>query len=89
MLFLCRALVAGGGSWFAGGSLTFADFLAWEVLDQHRLLVPDCLAGLPVLASFMARFEALDKIAAYLTAPRYKQFPIWSARAKYGYHPTN
>ena len=34
---------AHGGAWFAGDNLTFADFVAWELLDQHRLLIPGCL----------------------------------------------
>ena len=38
-----RFLLAGKGSWFAGKSLTFADFFAWELLDQHRLLFKGCL----------------------------------------------
>ena len=36
-------MVGGGGPWFAGKSLTFADFFAWELLDQHRLLFKGCL----------------------------------------------
>ena len=36
-------LEAHGGAWFAGDNLTFADFVAWEMLDQHRLLIPGCL----------------------------------------------
>lgn len=38
-----RYLQKHGQSWFAGSTLTFVDFVAWEVLDQHRLLVPGCL----------------------------------------------
>jgi hypothetical protein len=61
------------------------DFLAWEVLDEHRLLLPGCLAGLPAIAGFMARLAALPRVAAYLARPTYRPFPIWSVRARYGY----
>ena len=40
---LLSFLEAHGGAWFAGDNLTFADFVAWEMLDQHRLLIPGCL----------------------------------------------
>lgn len=76
-----------GGAWFAGDNLTFADFVAWEMLDQHRLLIPGCLEKFSRLLRFMDSFAALPNIKSYLNDPRYKQFPIWSCRAKYGYFP--
>jgi len=81
-------LASGAGSWCAGENITFVDFLVWEFLDQHRLLVPGCMDGFDTLKQFMAKFEQLDNIKKYLADPRYKQFPIWSSRAKYGYFPT-
>ena len=87
MDLISRFLVSGGGCWFAGKNLSFADFLVWELLDQHRLLIPGCLTPFPALTRFMARFEELEKIKKYLEDPRYKQFPVWSMRAKYGYYP--
>ena len=82
-----RFLKSSNGPWFAGSSLTCADFLAWELLDQHRLLIPGSLDDFEGLKSFMERFEELENIKKYLNDPRYKQFPIWSIRAKYGYFP--
>ena len=38
---------------------------------------------------FMEKFESLPNIKSYLNDPRYKQFPIWSIRAKYGYYPVH
>eukprot|EP00092_Neocalanus_flemingeri_P035433 GFUD01038554.1.p1 GENE.GFUD01038554.1~~GFUD01038554.1.p1 ORF type:complete len:232 (+),score=76.80 GFUD01038554.1:82-777(+) len=80
-------LISGKGSWCAGENLTFVDFLVWEALDQHRLLVPGCMEGFDALNQFMVKFEELENIKKYLTAPGYKKFPIWSCRAKYGYFP--
>ena len=41
-----------GGDWFAGESLTFADFKAWAILDSHRLLIPGCLDGFDALQRY-------------------------------------
>ena len=41
-----------GGDWFAGESLTFADFKAWVVLDSHRLLITGCLDGFHALQRY-------------------------------------
>merc|ERR1711874_272741 len=57
-------------SWFAGDSLTFVDFVMYELIDQHKLLVPDCLKP------FMAKFEALPKVAEYMKSPRFMKTPI-------------
>jgi len=84
-----RYLENHGGEWFAGENLTFADFMAWEILDQHRILMPGSLDSFSLLKRFMQKFESLENIDSYLHAPRYKQFPIWSHRAKYGYYPLN
>ncbi|GAB1287997.1 Glutathione S-transferase Mu 6 [Apodemus speciosus] len=45
--------------WFAGDKITFADFLVYDVLDQHRIFEPKCLDAFPNLMDFVARFEAL------------------------------
>lgn len=37
--------------------LTFVDFLAYDVLDQQRLFVPDCPELKGNLAQFLQRFE--------------------------------
>merc|ERR1712168_659385 len=39
-------LVSGDGPWWSGHKLTWVDFQAWEHLDWHRRLIPDCLDGL-------------------------------------------
>lgn len=37
--------------------LTFVDFLAYDVLDQHRMFVPECPELKGNLAQFLQRFE--------------------------------
>jgi glutathione S-transferase len=76
----------GGNDWFVENKLTIADFSLWEYLDACRLLFAGCLDSFAGLQSFMDRFEQVKGVREYLTSPRYRQFPIWSVRAKYGYN---
>ncbi|XP_063811262.1 glutathione S-transferase Mu 5-like [Pseudophryne corroboree] len=62
--------------WFAGDKLTFADFLMYDVLDQHKMLEPTCLQKYKNLQDFLTRFEALPAIAAYMKSPRFRKTPI-------------
>ncbi|CAN2391004.1 cellular detoxification of nitrogen compound [Pristimantis euphronides] len=62
--------------WFVGDKITFADFLMYDVLDQHRMLDPTCLQEFKNLQDFLARFEALPAVAAYMTTPRFIKSPI-------------
>ncbi|MEE6528357.1 hypothetical protein FKM82_030560 [Ascaphus truei] len=47
----------GGRAWFAGEKITFADFLMYDALDQHRMLEPKCLQNFKNLQDFLTRFE--------------------------------
>ncbi|NXC36952.1 GSTM2 transferase, partial [Campylorhamphus procurvoides] len=47
----------GSRRWFAGDKLTFVDFLAYDVLDQHRMFVPDSPEFQGNLGQFLQRFE--------------------------------
>ncbi|XP_075052049.1 glutathione S-transferase Mu 1-like [Mixophyes fleayi] len=62
--------------WFARDKLTFADFLMYDVLDQHRMLEPKCLQNFKNLQDFLTRFEALPAIAAYMKSPRFMKTPV-------------
>ncbi|XP_075433337.1 glutathione S-transferase Mu 5-like isoform X3 [Ascaphus truei] len=66
----------GDGAWFAGEKITFADFLMYDVLDQHQVLEPQCLQNLKNLQDFLTRLEALPPVAAYITSPHFKKTPI-------------
>ncbi|TFK00749.1 ectonucleoside triphosphate diphosphohydrolase 8-like [Platysternon megacephalum] len=48
----------GDRKWFAGEKLTYVDFLAYDVLDQHRMFAPKCLDQLKNLKDFLDRFES-------------------------------
>ncbi|XP_006899379.1 PREDICTED: glutathione S-transferase Mu 1-like isoform X2 [Elephantulus edwardii] len=70
--------------WFAANKITFADFLVYDVLDVNRIFEPKCLDAFPNLKDFMARFERLDKIAAYMKSSRYLPRPLFGKPAVWG-----
>ncbi|KAK7805561.1 hypothetical protein U0070_025886 [Myodes glareolus] len=67
--------------WFAGDKITYVDFLAYDILDQYRLFEPKCLDAFPNLKDFLARFEGLKKISAYMKSSRFLPTPIFSKMA--------
>ncbi|CAH6779542.1 glutathione S-transferase Y1 [Phodopus roborovskii] len=67
--------------WFAGDKVTYADFLSYDILDQYRTLEPKCLDPFPNLKDFLARFEGLKKISAYMKTSRFLPKPIFSKMA--------
>ncbi|NXX36441.1 GSTM2 transferase, partial [Nicator chloris] len=73
----------GSRPWFAGQKLTFVDFLAYDVLDQQRMFVPECPELKGNLAQFLQRFEALDKVSAYMRSGRFMKTPIFWPTAKW------
>ncbi|XP_038605048.1 glutathione S-transferase Mu 3-like [Tachyglossus aculeatus] len=74
----------GKRKWFAGNKLTFVDFLLYDVLEQNRMFEPKCLDEFSNLTEFLARFEALEKIAAYIRTDRFIKLPINNKMAKWG-----
>lgn len=70
--------------WFAGDKITYVDFLTYDFLDGLRLFEPKCLEASPNLKEFMARFEGLPKISAYMKSSRYLPRPMFSKAAVWG-----
>lgn len=70
--------------WFAGSDITFVDFIMYELLDQHRMFDSKCLDAFDNLKKFLDRFEALDKIAAYMKSPKFIKTPVNNKMAKWG-----
>ncbi|MPC08074.1 Glutathione S-transferase Mu 2 [Portunus trituberculatus] len=64
-------------------SLTFADFLIYEFLDQHRVVFPSCLDATPPLQRFMTRFESLESIREYMAGPTFMTAPLFSKYSAY------
>ncbi|KAG9270782.1 glutathione S-transferase Mu 3-like [Astyanax mexicanus] len=74
----------GGRKWFAGDKITFVDFTMYELLDQHRMFEPKCLDNFKNLRDFLDRFEALEKISAYMKSSRFMKTPVNNKMAKWG-----
>jgi len=74
----------GDRKWFAGDKITFVDFVMYELLDQHRMMEPKCLDDFKNLKDLLDRFEALEKIAAYMKSSRFMKTPVNNKMAKWG-----
>uniref|UniRef100_A0A3P9PK40 glutathione transferase n=2 Tax=Poecilia reticulata TaxID=8081 RepID=A0A3P9PK40_POERE len=75
----------GDRKWFAGDKITFVDFVMYELLDQHRMFHSSCLDDFKNLKDFLDRFEALEKIAAYMKSSRFIKTPVNNKMAKWGH----
>ncbi|XP_011933680.1 PREDICTED: glutathione S-transferase Mu 4 isoform X1 [Cercocebus atys] len=64
--------------------ITFVDFLAYDVLDLHRIFEPKCLDAFPNLKDFISRFEGLEKISAYMKSSRFLPKPLYTRVAVWG-----
>nr|XP_008528319.1 PREDICTED: glutathione S-transferase Yb-3 isoform X5 [Equus przewalskii] len=64
--------------------ITFVDFLAYDLLDRLRMFEPKCLDAFPNLKDFIARFEGLKKISAYMKTSRFLPKPLFLKMAVWG-----
>ncbi|XP_013412353.1 glutathione S-transferase B [Lingula anatina] len=67
----------GDRPWFAGENLTFVDFLAYDILDIHRLFSPGCLDTFKNLTDYMERFEALPAIQKFMQSDKFMKKPVY------------
>ncbi|XP_062921364.1 glutathione S-transferase Mu 3-like [Mobula hypostoma] len=74
----------GERSWFAGDKITFVDFVMYDLLDEHRVFESKCLDDHKNLKEFISRFEALEKVAAYMKSDRYMKGPFNNKMALWG-----
>ncbi|XP_008848597.1 glutathione S-transferase Mu 7 isoform X1 [Nannospalax galili] len=70
--------------WFAGDKITFVDFIAYDVLERNQVFEPKCLDEFPNLKGFIARFEGLQKISAYMKTSRFLPTPLFTKMATWG-----
>lgn len=74
----------GTNKWLAGENITFPDFIFFELLAQHLLLVGDLLKDHKNLQDYMQHFKDLEPIKAYWASDRFKKLPINNKMAKFG-----
>jgi glutathione S-transferase len=72
--YLEKILVRNGGEWLIGGSISYADLSAFQVLSGLRYAFPNAAAhvepSLPKLVALHDRVAARPRIAAYLASSR-------------------
>jgi len=68
----------------AGDTLSYADFLLFEFLDQHTFLAPKCLDDFPNLKEFHKRIQSLPTIDKYIKSDQYIKWPLNGDMAKFG-----
>lgn len=73
----------GNKDFLVGDKPTFPDFHLYEMLDQHVLMVPDCLKEFPKLTAYKHRFEELPAIKAFRAAEENK-LPMNNKMAGFG-----
>lgn len=86
---LAAFLVKNGSKWFMGQTLTYIDFMAYDILDQQRILLPGIMDGFPELQAFLERFECLQTMKSYFESERCRKFPLWSERSFVGRNEGN
>lgn len=75
--------VLGKRSWSAGDTLTYVDFLAYDILDLHHIFEPKCLDTFTDLKDFVVHFEGPKKIPAsvqsscFLPGPLFLKTAVW------------
>ncbi|KAM6108293.1 glutathione S-transferase 2-like [Pterocles gutturalis] len=74
----------GSRRWFVGDKVTYVDFLAYNLLDILRVFAPECPELGGELGAFVKRFEALEKISAYLGSGRVLRTPFFWYTAHWG-----
>ena len=75
----------GKKSWYAGETITFVDFVMYELIDQHKFLAPNCLKKFPNLEEYQTRFEELPKISEYMKSSGFMKTPLNNKMAKFGF----
>lgn len=60
------------------------DFLAYDILDLHRILEPKCLDTFTDLKDFVVHFEGPKKIPASIKSSRFLPGPLFLKTAAWG-----
>jgi glutathione S-transferase len=71
-------------SWFCGTSLTFVDFIFFELLDQLQRFDAPTLMQYPALGAFCMKFESISpQVQAYINSPKHTKLPINNKQASF------
>eukprot|EP00283_Hemiselmis_rufescens_P012189 CAMPEP_0173437452 /NCGR_PEP_ID=MMETSP1357-20121228/18034_1 /TAXON_ID=77926 /ORGANISM="Hemiselmis rufescens, Strain PCC563" /LENGTH=254 /DNA_ID=CAMNT_0014402633 /DNA_START=197 /DNA_END=957 /DNA_ORIENTATION=- len=62
--------------WIAGATLTYADFFIYEALYQMQQFNPPSFDPYEGVRGYLARFQALPKVAAYAASDAFVPYPF-------------
>ncbi|KAM7539384.1 hypothetical protein Aperf_G00000056594 [Anoplocephala perfoliata] len=71
----------GDKAWLTGDKINYPDFTLCDLLNQLERFEPSCLSEFPKLKAYLARFESLPTIKAYMASKEFKNRPCWSVLA--------
>lgn len=74
----------GTNKWIAGDKFTYVDFLLYDALDFNRLFDATAFQGADNLNKYLARFENIPQIRAYMTSDKYSKLPCFGPMAAWG-----
>jgi len=74
-------------TWFVGNKITYADFVAYEVLDVNFTLDPASFTDFPKVRAFLKRVEGLPQIKKYMESAAFMKWPIMPPFAAWGGKP--
>jgi len=74
----------GDRKFFAGENISFVDFALYEMLDQNKILEPNCLNNFEKLKKYQERFESIPPITNYMESSRFIKYPLNNRMAKFG-----
>jgi len=73
-----------GVKFVAGDTVTYVDFMFWEILDHMKRFDDSLFKGLENLNGYFNRFAELPKIKAYITSENFMTGPCNNKMAKWG-----
>ena len=74
----------GGNPFFAGQTITYMDFLAYEWLDKQTYFAPKMVRKHWNLIEYLSRFEQLPTIKKYMNTDQFMKWPLYYPTAKFG-----
>jgi len=74
----------GAHKYFAGETLTYIDFLMYELLDVHSILTPGVIDDFENLKSYHDSIRSLDKVATYLKSKKFRVLTLNAFSASFG-----
>ncbi|CAH2321470.1 glutathione S-transferase P [Pelobates cultripes] len=65
-----------GNGFLVGNKISFADYNLVDLLCNHLVLAPGCLAEFPLLSAYVKRISSRPRIQAFLSSDAHKNRPI-------------